>query len=222
MNLGICLIGASYSHVNLYGRDWNLSKDNLKTNLVDCFKTEDNVNVYTATYDNTQIQQIHDFYQPKKSLVLPFEGSLQKSTYLKCMQMLLDEDLDFIVTTRFDIFFQQPLSNVNIDRNKMNFVFREIEPHWSQDRFVGDCIFAFPKNYLEHFIYCIEDMLRQDEQWPNGWRMHGGIYNNMARKFGEENINFMLEGNFNSNGSKENGLYKLIRSEMKEEWNATK
>jgi hypothetical protein len=211
MHLAIALIGQSYGKLNLHYRDWNLSKDNLKKNLIDCFNDQASVSVYTATYENSQVSQITDFYKPKKCLVLPFEGSSQKVTYLRCMQLLLDQEVDFIMSTRFDMFFHEPLTNAKIDRNKMNFVFREKEPHWSEDRFVGDCFFAFPKKYLETFIYCIEDMIRHDQTWPKGWYMHGGIYRNMVEKVGAENINFILDGCHDS--SKENDLYKLIRCE---------
>ena len=208
--LGIVLTGSAYGKKignNQFDRDWNLSKENLKTNLIDSFKETDSTSVFLTTYECEKLEDIFQFYNPKKALVLSYEGSHQRTTLIMSMRSLLDEDLDFIISTRFDISFNDKLSNYNFDRNKMNFLFRDGEPHWTNTRFVGDCLHAFPKKYLESFIQAIEI-----EHMTNGWFMHG-LYNQMANSIGEDNINFVFDGNHSSH---ENCFYQLIRANITE------
>lgn len=208
--LGIVLTGASYGKKignNQFDRDWNLSKENLKSNLIDCFKETDDVSVYVTTYENENLDDLFRFYQAKKSLILPYEGSHQRTTYIASLKNLINEDLDFIISTRFDISFNKKVSDYNIDRNKMNFLFKDTEPHWTNTRFVGDCLHAFPKKYLESFIRAIEL-----EHMFNGWFMHG-VYNHMVNLIGEDNIHFIFDGNHNSH---QNIFYELIRANITE------
>ena len=155
MKIGILLTGVSYGYNvghEKADRDWNLTKDNLKTNLIDCFKDTDDVSVYLTTYKHPTNQEVFDFYQPKKLLLLDYEGSRQRTTYAQGLRNVLDEDLDFIIIGRFDIIFKQKITDLNIDFNKFNFIFREIEPHWTKDKFVSDTFFAFPKKFLLFFM----------------------------------------------------------------------
>ena len=210
MKIGIVFTGESYGHgqgvFSGNNRDWRISKENLKTNLIDCFKPEHDVKVYITTYANDLLPELLDFYKPHKNLIVPFEGSHQRTTYIKSMESLLYEDLDFIIATRFDLSFPEPVSSWNIDYDKMNYCFKEIEPHWTEAKFVGDCFFAFPKKYLETFIMTI----MEEHSSPYRWHpdMHG-IYRHMVPKIGEPNIHFVLDGTHNSNT---NSLYKLHRA----------
>lgn len=209
MKLGIVLTGASYGKKignNQFDRDWNLSKDNIKSNLIDCF-ANDEVSVYITTYKGPDNLDLIDFYQPKKSLVLDYEGSHQRTTYMEGLRNLLNEDLDFIISTRFDIHFNSLVSQYDFDYNKLNFLFRDTEPHWSNTRYVGDCLHGIPKKYLEQFIKAIED-----EHNSGGWFMHG-LYNRMVPVIGEDKIHFLFDGNHNSNS---NIFYQLIRATIAE------
>jgi hypothetical protein len=115
----------------------------------------------------------------------------------------MNEDLDFIISTRFDIDFNESLSNYNFDMNKMNFIFRDNLDLWTRNRFVGDCLHGIPKLYLPYFLQAL--MIEHQE---NSWFMHG-IYNRLIdMSFDTAKIHFLLEGNHSSN---ENSFYNLIR-----------
>jgi hypothetical protein len=208
MKIGIVLAGASYGTKignNNFDRDWNLSKDNIKSNLIDCFPN-DEVTVYLATYvDSIQNKKLVEFYNPKRAFVLPYQNSHQRTTYKVGLQIVLDDDLDFIISTRFDIKFKDKVSNYNFDYNKVNFLFKDLEPHWTNTRYVGDCLHGIPKKYLNDFV---EALSREHES--NAWFMHG-IYNRLIPMIGENNMHFIFDGNHNSN---ENQFYELVRANI--------
>jgi hypothetical protein len=203
--IGISLVGVShddYDESLVYHRDWNSCKDNLKNNLIDCFRKENLVNVYLTTYDNSEITNILNFYRPTKQLILSVMNSHQRLTYIKSLENLLDEDLDFIVASRIDIKYNDLVSNYNFDYDKVNFIFKDVEPHWSNTKYVGDALFGIPKKYLQQFIDCIK-VIHQF----NGWYMHP-IYHVMQNYIGDNNIHFLFNEHFLSN---ENSIYNLTR-----------
>ena len=208
MKLGIVLSGASYGQKignNQFDRDWNLSKDNIKSNLIDCFPNDD-VSVYFATYaDQTNSQELIKFYNPRKAFFLPFEGSHQRTTYKVGLQLPLEDDLDFIISTRFDIKFKDKVSSYNFDYNKVNFLFRDMEPHWSNTKYVGDCLHGIPGRFMKHFTSALEM-----EHQSNAWFMHG-LYNRLLPIIGDNNMHFLFDGNHNSN---ENQFYELVRANI--------
>lgn len=208
MKIGILLVGASYGKSignNRFDRDWNLSKDNLKSHLIDCWPN-DEVKVYTATYDGPNVHEVNDFFQPIKSTIIPFEGSHQRTTYIQALESLMCEDLDFIIATRFDISFNDFVSNYKFDTDKLNFLFRDLEPHWTNTRYVGDCLYGFHKKYLPILIWAMHQ-----EHVFNGWFMHG-VYNRLiASGLPEDDVNFLFEGNHNSH---DNPFYTLVRANI--------
>ena len=198
MKLAIALIGLSYTEVNQQVRDWTQTKDNIKSNLIDAFDSD----VYVTTYNQPQLNELLEFYQPKKLLIVLYEGSHQRTTYIQGLKLLLDEDVDFIISTRFDIHFNELVSSYNFDFNKINFIFKDVEPGWTNQGHVGDCLHGIPKRYLNTFIDVVQDVHNH-----NGNFMHS-IYRPIVGAIGVENTNFLIEGNHLSH---ENSVYKLFR-----------
>ena len=209
MKIGIALIGVSQGQaVGTAGadRNWTLSKDNVKANVIDCFRDTNTVGTYITTYSHRTINELVEFYQPIKTVMIPYKGSHPRITRLQGMMELLYEDLDFIILTRFDIHFNKPINTYNWDYTKFNFVFREVEPYWTNDRFVGDCLFGFPKHYLSVFI----ESIRREHSAPyrNQPDLHPA-YRHVSAFIGDDKINFLHQGCYNSNG---NPFYNLIRA----------
>jgi len=206
LKVGISLVGASFGHsigTSRSAKDWRLTSDAIKTNLLDYFP---NKQIYITTYNNETIPQLLDYYNPTKALIIPYKDSHQRTTYVKSLKNLLDEDIDFIISTRFDLEFLQPIAN--FDFNKFNFMFREVEPYWSDSQFASDSLFAFPKKYLKPFIEAIE----REHQSPyrNCPDLHA-MYRHLSYIVGSNNIHFLHEGCWNSNG---NPIYKIIRGQL--------
>ena len=176
MKLAIALIGLSYTEVNQQVRDWSQTKDNIKSNLIDAF----NADVYVTTYSQPHINELLEFYKPRYSQIIPYEGSHQRTTYIQGLKLLLDEDVDFIISTRFDIHFNELVSSYNFDFNKVNFIFKDVEPGWSSQGHVGDCLHGIPKKYLSTFIDVV-----QHEHNHGGNFMHS-IYRPIVSAIGVE------------------------------------
>jgi len=199
LKLAIALIGLSYTEVNQQVRDWSQTKDNIKSNLINAFQGSD---VYVTTYNQPHLNELIEFYQPKKHLIVPYEGSHQRTTYIEGLKLLLDEDVDFIISTRFDIHFNELVPSYNFQFDKVNFLFKDIEPGWTNQGHVGDCMHGIPKKYLSTFIDVV-----QNEHNHGGNFMHS-IYRPIVNSIGQENTNFLIDGHHMSH---ENSVYKLFR-----------
>ena len=202
----VYLIGASNtSNVgpNGFNRDWNLTKDSIKLNIIEPLKQYCEVSTHIATYENEQVNDIVHFYNVESGIVLPYENSHQRLTYILALKHLLESeiDFDFVVTTRFDIDFFNPLNHY--DFNKVNFLFKDVDTLWNSSKYTGDCLFGIPKTYIQEFIESVENAHKNNE-----WYMHQ-IYNNLIGKISEDNCYFLFDGNHASN---ENNIYQLVRA----------
>jgi hypothetical protein len=188
MKVGIILRGMTTGKALNGPRNWTITKDNLKENLIDSFREKYDVNVYITTYENSPINDVVDFYKPKRVRLLPLQGSNQRLTIIQSCLDIVDEDIDFVIVTRFDIELFQKFGDLNFDYNKFNFVYKEIEPNWTNLRYVSDVLFGFPKKYLLDFIHAIE----MEESNPS--RQYNDLhnmYNLMCYLIDEENIHFL-------------------------------
>lgn len=208
MKIGIALTGEIYGkntgEHKATQRNWLLTKDNIKANLIDAYKKNHDVSVYVTTYQQPTLEELIEFYAPTKQLILPYENSHQRTTYIKSMQNLLDQDLDFIIATRFDLSFCHEVPTFNWDHDKMNLACREL--NWIEKRYINDCLFGFPKRYLESFIRCIE---KEHANPYTQWAFMHAIYRYMIEDIPEQDINFLIEGHQHSCWVP--NLYNMIR-----------
>lgn len=222
MKIGINLVGIA-SDVNgkdsmgysgtSKERDWQLGKDYILSKVINCWEEHD-VKTYLFSYENYDTNDIVEFYKPKKYKFIPFEGSHQQLTFLQSLENLLDEDLDIIISTRFDINFKQNLSKYNIDFDKSNFLFRESDGWWPIHKFTCDNLFVIPKKHLTSWIQSVKN-LRENPPRPNP-DLHG-LCKYLIELIGEENINFLVDGYWRSSNSPTpweepyNTEYRLLR-----------
>jgi hypothetical protein len=201
MKIGVLLTGISYIKNTYTNRDWRLTSDNITDTVINSWNT-DNINVYLTTYDNNDNTELLEYYKPKKHKLLEYEGSDQRLTYIKSLELLLDEDIDFIVSTRFDIYFKQKLSNLNINFDKFNFLFKEVG--WSHENFVTDNLFMFPKKYLNDFMITINN------EYENPKRIDCSDLHNIYNRLSYLDTNLNIISNV-LELSNDNSFYKLIR-----------
>lgn len=202
LKIGISLAGMTYNDNYVKGKkDWRFSVDDIEKNVIEGFQKDHTVSVYLTTYSNSTVFPLTERYQSKTCLLLDMDDNTQRSTYQRSLRQLEHEDLDFIVSTRFDIHFNQVLADTNIDFDKANFLFREIEPHWTVDKFVTDSVFMFPKKYLFAFINAIDKCSTPGH--PDAWRsdLHA-MYKEVAAQIGEDNCHFIYPtGTYNSSSN---------------------
>ena len=152
MKIGICLTGVCYDTNR--SKDWRKCVDNIK-------RTFGDVEYYITTYNTQFNTDIINVYNPKKIQFL--DGGTQRSTYIKSLENIKNEDVDFLICTRFDILFKKNINELNLDYTKFNFLFKE-KGNWDRIvngvnvRFVTDNFFAFPIKYKNIFTNCIKGL----------------------------------------------------------------
>jgi hypothetical protein len=224
MKVGINLVGVSYNNAKEGGRLRNFedSIDNFFKNVVNPLKDEGHeVKFYLFSYSNEKQNKIIESYSPciKHTFVEPdfnkFGGGDRMSngmkimtvSYLNSLEQLEDEDLDLVISTRYDInFFRSPFSEYNYDFTKCSFLWRE--PEFMDLPIVNDTFIVFPHNMLHSFRKAVLEMEIEPPKGVNSG-MHN-LYLPMVNQVGEDNVVWMDE-EFKS--TTDNTLYKLERND---------
>jgi hypothetical protein len=202
MKIGINLVGVYNGERN---RNFNKTKNSILEKVINCWEKNE-VNVYLTTYSADEDSELIEFYSPKKYQFIPYKGdySGRNETYRESLGFLEGEDIDFIVSTRFDIHFNQSISSLNIDFNKINFLFREGTTEWENEKLVCDNLFCLPFKYRE---YLIQSLLESNQDGHTFTHSHRA-YSYLLPKIGEENMHFISDINEYSHS---NRFYNLMR-----------
>jgi hypothetical protein len=118
---------------------------------------------------------------------------------------LIGEDLDLVISTRFDISFNiNPFEKFYFEFDKFNFLFRE--PEYMELPIVSDTFYVFPHSMTENLINAIIEM---ESNPPHGVNvaMHN-MYIPMVNQVGELNVKWVCDEFYSS---LINPLYKLTR-----------
>lgn len=188
MRIGLFLTGISFG---LRERDWRTSLLNIQSNIIDPLKQTHELSIYLSSYRNPfERQLIHDF-APRSYMMIEYSKSNQIVTYIKGLELLFGEELDFIICTRFDILFNFAINRVNIDYSKFNVLFREADTWGNGMEFTTDNFFAFPAARLPVFREAIEmTRIAHPLHCPD---LHP-VYRNVKATLGDENMNFVFDG----------------------------
>jgi len=170
MKIGINLVGVSFEDGSIYRyRNYKDACDNFFKFVVNpLIEKNHEIKFYLYTYDSVENNNILETYKPIKKykfvngqndrLENPFNLShIQKINYVNSLLNLMDEDLDVIISTRYDInFFKNPFEEYDFDFNKMNFLWRE--PEYMHLPIVNDTFVVFPYKMLKNVINSISTM----------------------------------------------------------------
>jgi hypothetical protein len=222
MKIGINLVGVSYNdgRIGRY-RNYEDAIDGFMTNIVNPLKEEGHeISFYLFTYDSPKKEDIIKAYNPKKSTFLDsnynkmgggdiLENTMKiiSATNIKSLKELIDEKLDLIISTRFDIsFLKNPFKEYQYDFNKCNYLWRE--PEYTHLPIVSDTFIVFPHSMTQNLIDAILEM---ETNPPHGVAvaMHN-IYLPMCNQVGKENVKIVCD---EFKRSHMNDLYKLTRNE---------
>jgi hypothetical protein len=186
MNIALIFAGISFGHKS--ERDFNHCFPNIDHNLIQPLKKEHSVYNYVMTYDNDRMDEVTKLLNPKRLASIPFEGSKQNPTRVAAVKITEDDDrIDFYIMSRFDVHYNKPLKDFNLDWDKFNIVSREGNGHWENQQFVGDTFYAWPKRLHKQVVKGFDELVNFD---PN--HMHN-FYSILAPIMGAENIHFMSE-----------------------------
>jgi len=218
MKIGINLVGVSFEDGSIYRyRNYRDACDNFFKYVVDPLtKGGHEVSFYLYTYDSGEKANILQTYTPTRKSVFvtqqndrlrnPFRmNSIQKINYLNSLLELLDEDLDLVISTRYDIdFFKNPFEEYTFNLDKMNFLWRE--PEYTHLPIVNDTFVVFPYRMLNNVINSISRMESRPSAGVNV-AMHNW-YLPMVEEVGINNVQWVDDEFVNCLPNK---LYNLTR-----------
>lgn len=221
MKIGINLVGVSYN--DGYGRYRNYEDaiDGFMNNIVNPLKSLGHeITFYLYSYYNKKELEIIESYKPKKYVFthpnlnklgggdkLPNGIKVISQSYINSLEQMIDEDLDLVISTRFDIkFFKNPFKKYEFDFTKFNFLWRE--PEYTDLPIVNDTFVVFPYSMLNNVINSIKEM---EHNPPHGVNvaMHNW-YLPMINEVGKDKVQWVCDEFINTIN---NDLYKLTRHE---------
>ena len=181
------------------------------------------VSFYVFTYDTEKSKDVERDYNPVKSTYVSESYKFNQATSgdrlsngwrmmtittVNSLHQLKEEDLDLVISTRFDINFKQnPFEVYDYDFTKCSFLWRE--PEFMDLPIVNDTFIVFPYHMLDNMI---ESFVEQEVNPPGGVNPgNHNLYVPMVKRVGEDNVVWVQEGF----GEKtvDNDLYKLEREE---------
>ena len=228
MKIGINLNGVSYHDGSSYRkRDYSDSIQNLKEKVVNpLIEQGHKVKFYLYSYDSIKKDDVIKDYNPTKYTFVPEESNFNKATSgdvlsngfrmmtittINSLNQLVNEDLDLVISTRFDINFKQnPFELYDYDFTKCSFLWRE--PEFTHLPIVNDTFIVFPFKMLKSLM---ESFIEQETKPPGGVNPgNHNLYVPMSNRVGKENVVWVQE-EFGIKGPKgiDNDLYRLERTE---------
>ena len=221
MKIGINLVGVSYNDGSNGGRYRNYmdAVEGFTTNVINPLKEAGHkISYYLFTYESPQKDEIIKTYNPKKYTFLDpnynkfgggdkLENGMKtiSATYINSLYELENEELDLIISTRFDISFNfNPFEKYNFEFDKFNFLFRE--PEFTHLPIVSDTFYVFPHSMIPNLIDSIIKM-ESDPHDGVGVAMHN-MYLPMCDEVGKDNVKWVCDEFYRSDG---NPIYKLTR-----------
>lgn len=189
MKIAILIRGISHGKGKA---DFRKCVTNIRENLINPLKVNHEVKTYICTYDHPYIEEMRHLYSPEKIDIIPFEGSNQLSTFVKSLEMLKDEDVDFIFVTRFDLNYKHKITEVGkLDYDKVNFLYPPHDPLYMHLEFVSDLAIFLSKKHINEMIEAT-NYLSKNQPRPGLIDMHG-IYKSLKLFLSEDQIHFMYD-----------------------------
>ena len=131
-----------------YTIDFRSYVDNIKSKLIDYFKTRFKIDTFICTNDSKIKNELIKTYQPKNIF---FSNEISKNVkIIKVFQMMfeymkkMNTSYDYVILTRLDIYFMKDF--LNIDFTKLNLVSVLQDNNVCDDNF-----YLIPKKYIPLF-----------------------------------------------------------------------
>jgi len=221
MKVGINLVGISYNNGSQGGRYRNYkdSLENFYKYIITPLQKNNTLSTYIFSYDSIEKNNIIKSYPNVKKYNFIEENfnnlgggnilnegiKMMSLSYLKSLEQLKNEDLDLIISTRFDInFLKNPFEEYLYDFSKFNFLWRE--PEFTHLPIVNDTFIVFPYSMLENVINSIYEM-ETNPPYDVNIAMHNW-YLPMVNQVGKDKVQWVSD-EFETFLT--NKLYKLTR-----------
>lgn len=192
MKIGLSTVGISHPTFGGLIRRCEKCRENTKEMIIKPLLKLGELKTYITTYNHDYINEVMEFYKPTKHSVTSIEGSNQLETYLTSLRLLLAEDIDLVVSTRFDILFKKQLSEIPFNYKKFNTLF--MEKGWEKHNFTCDNIFVFPHYMLETVISSLETWkVVKPYPFSSVYGLHG-LWHQVKLMAGSSEVHVVLEG----------------------------
>jgi hypothetical protein len=214
--IALLLRGISYmeSYEHYSGKkfriDYRVNKGHVMDYVITPLRKYFEVDVYIATYDHKYIEDLMKSFEVTASCVHESMCN-QSDLLLQGLQLISSSKstYDYVVTTRFDALFFAPIDTWRVNIDKFVFPFRELHHFWTDHRKVCDVFHILPYKYLVAFMEALKLNRLKSE-------IHL-VYDDLAERIGVQNIDFVVEGCYDSCPEKmPNPLYTVIRIPAKE------
>ncbi len=218
MKVALLLRGISYrkKYIKKNGchKNWMINYELSRNSIYDnCISLFENCDVYISSYKSEKETDIIEYFKPKRYIFKPFGGS-QHKCLINGLNLVLDEHnkkpYDLLIILRFDIKLNAPITSHNIMYDKFNFCFKENnEKLWLDTNMVGDCVHVLNGKYILYMIKTIKNCTTSASS--NDPSLHR-IYKMLVYFIKDENINFMIDGCYNSYTFKQkNPIYNFSK-----------
>lgn len=226
--IGFCFYGLLVD--NYQGREILQDKDykhcwpNIFKNVVKPYMKNNECHIFISTYETADEikKEMTDIINPDGVFYSEKEGSTPFTSKINALKLLDNRDLDFIIHTRLDLHFTQPLINLNIDYDKFNFLFPELN-HWHLG-YTTDNLYMWPY----HMTSVVEDSLNKTYKVvrPQTTCTHG-LYVKLSELLNKEDIHTISDKHELSNvnsfytickptlGSKTQGIHPEVIEKFK-------
>jgi hypothetical protein len=149
------------------------------------------VSVYLTTYNNGVEDELLRVYKPDNYVFLNPENSRMRKTYLISIFSVMQfaKDVDIFVFTRFDVEFHKKFTELNVDLDKINFLFKEI---WSAPEITetSDVLFVVPRSLLIDFLVGVQKCDEEPRRLSCSGDLHD-LYDKLSKMIGEDKLHII-------------------------------
>jgi len=189
MKVSLIVCGISYGGI----RDFRHCFPNIKRNIIDPLKEISELSVYITTYNHELLKDMIDSYGAKECFI--FENINDSNNLRTKLQSLKNIELieeDFVVHIRPDTHFHKPITELNIDYNKFNFIAKEGHGEWELSGAIDDNFYCFPGKYKGALMQALIDARDYNQPHQN---THF-IYPQLLQYIPEDQFHFIEEKSY--------------------------
>ena len=213
MKTAICYRGHYYRE-KPHGSNFFLNLENNQNMLLNRFSDFD-VFFHTYSVNSEMNEKLKTCLNPTDYIIENTKSSEIRHSTLKVNE-LVTSDYDFIINLRFDLHFKVPFTDLNIEHEKFNFLWRERRPMWKRKGATSDFLFAFHSDFKSNFDYAYGDLYDKMLGKNNPARDGLLIYNTLSDIVDETDINFLINNYVESGkADRHNNKYITLNRNIK-------
>jgi hypothetical protein len=203
MKVALLLRGISYlkeyctSSCMVTNIDYTENISSLKENLINCY---DDIDIYISTNNHHLINDLKREFNPTKIHIYDVDdkhdvvNKLNNETknLLDGINLIDSSLYDTIIISRIDISYYGLITNLNIDYNKVNFLWREASgwDEWNNTYKSANVLWCMPSKFLINFCNALKNFDKVGEcNAPTHF-----VCSELKNTIGFDNINFMVNG----------------------------